>query len=65
MGMTFSSCHLLQLFDLVLDNDSLVDHPLEILIVGIEKLELNLVIESIQEGIIFVFISINIIRCIP
>jgi hypothetical protein len=56
---------LLHLFDLDFDNDSLVDYLLEILVVGIEKLELNLVIEPIQEGILFLFIRINLIRCIP
>jgi hypothetical protein len=38
---------LIHLFDLVLNNYSLVDHPLKILVVDVEKLELNLVIESI------------------
>jgi hypothetical protein len=38
---------------------------LEILVVSIEELELNLVVEPIQEGILFLFIRINIIRCIP
>jgi hypothetical protein len=33
-------------------------------LVGIEKLELNLTVEPIQEGILFPFIHINIIRCI-
>jgi hypothetical protein len=33
---------LLHLLDLVLDNDSLIDHPLKILVVSVEKLELNL-----------------------
>jgi hypothetical protein len=56
---------LLHLFDLVFDNDSLVDHPLEILVVGIVKLKLNLTVESIQEGILCLCININIIRCIP
>jgi hypothetical protein len=56
---------LLHLLDFVLNNDSLVDHPLEIFIVGVEKLELNLVIESIQECILFLLISVDIIRCIP
>jgi hypothetical protein len=55
---------LLHLFDLVLNNDSLVNHPLEILVVGVEKLELNLIIKSIQEGILFLLICINIIQCI-
>jgi hypothetical protein len=61
----FSLAILLHLLDLVLDKDSLVDHPLEILVVGVEKLELNLIIESIQECIMFLLISINIIPCIP
>jgi hypothetical protein len=56
---------LLHLFHLVFDNDSLIDHLLEILVVGIEKLELDVVVEPIQEGIMFLFIRINIIRCIP
>jgi hypothetical protein len=55
----------LHLLDLVLDNDSLIDHPLEILIVCVEKLELDLIVESIQECILFLFISINFIQCIP
>jgi hypothetical protein len=55
---------ILPLFDLVFNNDSLVNHLVEILIVGIEKLELNLVIEPIQEGILFLFIRTNLIRCI-
>jgi hypothetical protein len=63
--MTFPLAILLHLFDLVLNNDSLIDHPLEILVVSVEKLELNLVVESIQECILFLFIRINIIRCIP
>jgi hypothetical protein len=56
---------LLHFFDLVFDNDSLVDHLLEILVVGIEKLELNLIVEPIQEGFLFLFIHINLIRCTP
>jgi hypothetical protein len=55
---------LLHIFDLVLNNDSLVNHPLEILVVSVEKLELNLIIKSIQEGILFLLICINIIQCI-
>jgi hypothetical protein len=64
-GMHFPLTILLDLLDFVLDNDSLVDHPLEILIVSVEKLELNLVIESIQECILFLLIGVDIIRCIP
>jgi hypothetical protein len=56
---------LLHLLDFVLDNDSLVDHPLETFIVGVEKLELNLVIKPIHECIMFLLISVDIIRRIP
>jgi hypothetical protein len=63
--MAFSACYSSPSLDLVLDNDSLVDHPLEIFIVGVEKLELNLIIESIQECILFLLISVDIIWRIP
>jgi hypothetical protein len=62
---------LLHLLDLVLNYDGLIDHPLEILIVCVEKLKLDLIvesiliIESIQEGILFLFIGIDIIWHIP
>jgi hypothetical protein len=56
---------LLHLFKLVLHNDSLVDHPLEIFIVSVEKLKLNLIIESIQECIMFLLIGVDIIQPIP
>jgi hypothetical protein len=65
MLLTEDCLEILHLLNLVFYNDGLVDHPLEILVVSIEKLELNLIIESIQEGILFLFININIIRCIP
>jgi hypothetical protein len=62
---------LLHLLDLVLNYDGLIDHPLEILIVCVEKLKLDLIvesiliIESIQEGNLFLFIGIDIIWHIP
>jgi hypothetical protein len=36
-----------------------------ILVVCVEKLKLDLIVESIQECILFPFVSINIIRCMP
>jgi hypothetical protein len=56
---------LLHLFKLVLHNDSLVDHPLKIFIVSVEKLKLNLIVESIQECILFFLIGVYIVRRIP
>jgi hypothetical protein len=47
MEWQFPHAILLHLLDPVLDNDSLIDHPLEIIIVYVEKLELDLVVESI------------------
>jgi hypothetical protein len=63
-------CHfplaiLLHLFKLVLHNDSLVDHPLKIFIVSVEKLKLNLIVESIQECILFLLIGVYIVRRKP
>jgi hypothetical protein len=63
--MTFSFSILLYFVNLVLDNHSLVDHPLKILVIYVEKLKLNLIIESIEECIMFLLIGINIIWCIP
>jgi hypothetical protein len=51
--MAFSSCNLLHLLDHVLKNDSLVNHSLEILIIYVEKLELDLVVESIRNASYF------------
>jgi hypothetical protein len=56
---------LLHLFKLVLHNDSIVYHPLKIFIVSVEKLKLNLIVESIEECILFLLIGVYIIQRIP
>jgi hypothetical protein len=56
---------LLRLFKLVLHNDSLVDHPLKIFIVSVEKLKLDLIVESIQECIMFLIIGVYIVWRVP
>jgi hypothetical protein len=55
---------LFHLLKLVLPNDSLVNHLLEILIVSIEQLELNFIIEPIQECILFLLVCVDIIWCV-
>jgi hypothetical protein len=52
---------LFHLIKLVLHNDGLINHSLEILIVNIKYLELDFNIEPIQECILFLFISVDII----
>jgi hypothetical protein len=53
---------LLHLLDLVFNNNGLVDHVLEVCIVCVEQLELDIIIQPIQELVLFLFISVNVIR---
>jgi hypothetical protein len=56
---------LLHLLDLVFNNNDLVDHVLEVCVVCVEQLELNIIIQSIQEHVMFLFISADVVRGIP
>jgi hypothetical protein len=49
---------LLHLLDLVFNNNGLVDHVLEIFVVCVEQLKLNI----IQEHVLFLFISVDVVR---
>jgi hypothetical protein len=53
---------LLYLLDLVFNNNGLVDHVLEICVVRVEQLELNIIIQSIQEHVMLLFINVDVIR---
>jgi hypothetical protein len=53
---------LLHLLDLVFNNNGLVDHVLEVCVVYVEQLELNIIIQPIQEHVLFLFISVDVIR---
>jgi hypothetical protein len=53
---------LLHLLDLVFNNNGLVDHVLEVCVVYVEQLELNIIIQPIQEHVMFLFISVDVIR---
>jgi hypothetical protein len=60
-------CHLplairLHLLDLVSNNHGLVNHVLEVCVVRVEQLELNIIIQSIQEHVLFLFIRIDVVR---
>jgi hypothetical protein len=51
---------LLHFLEFVFNNNSLVDHVLEIGIVGVEQLELNIIIQSLQEYVLLHFISVDV-----
>jgi hypothetical protein len=53
---------LLHLLDLVFNNNGLVDHVLEVGVVCVEQLELNVIIQSIQEHVLFILIGVGIFR---
>jgi hypothetical protein len=56
---------LLYFSDLVFNNNGLVDHVLEVGVVGIEQLELNVIIQPIQEHVLLLLIYVDVIRGIP
>jgi hypothetical protein len=56
---------LLNFSDLVFNGNGLVDHVLEVGVVGVEQLELNVIIQPIQEHIQLLLICVDVIRGIP
>jgi hypothetical protein len=56
---------LLHFSDLVLNNNGLVDHVLEVSVVSVEQLELNVIIQPTQEHVMFLLIRVDVIRGIP
>jgi hypothetical protein len=53
---------LLHFSDLVFNDNDLIDHVLEVGVVGVEQLELNVIIQPIQEHILFLLIRADVIR---
>jgi hypothetical protein len=56
---------LLNFSDLIFNDNGLVDHVLEVSVVGVEQLELNVIIQSIQEHVLFLLIHVEVVRGIP
>jgi hypothetical protein len=52
---------LLHILDLIFNNNGLVNHVLEVCVVYVEQLESNIIIQSIQEYVLFLFISVDVI----
>jgi hypothetical protein len=56
---------LLHLFQLVLDDDGIVNQMLKIWVVCGEQLELDLVIEFLEKCILLLFISVDVVGGVP
>jgi hypothetical protein len=51
--------------DLVLNDNGLVNHVLEVNVVSVEQLELNVTIQSTQEHVLLLLVGADVIRGIP
>jgi hypothetical protein len=63
-------CHLplailLHFSDVVFNDNGLVDHVLEVSVVGVEQLELSIIIQPIQEHVLLLLVCVDIVRGIP
>jgi hypothetical protein len=63
-------CHfplaiLLQFFYLIFNDNGLVDHVLEVDVVGVEQLELNVIIQPTQEHVLLLLIRVDVVGGIP
>jgi hypothetical protein len=43
----------------------LIDHVLEVGVVGVKQLELNVIIQPVQEHILFLLVHVDVVRGIP
>jgi hypothetical protein len=51
---------LVHFLEFAFNNNDLVDHVLEIGIVGVEQLELNIIVQSLQEHVLLLFITVDV-----
>jgi hypothetical protein len=56
---------LLHLSYLVFNNNGLVDHVLEVGVVSVKQLELNVIIQPIQEHVMFLLVRVDVVGGIP
>jgi hypothetical protein len=56
---------LLHFPNLVFNDNGLVDHVLEVGVVGVEQFELNVIIQPTQEHVLLLLIRVDVIRGIP
>jgi hypothetical protein len=51
---------LLHFLEFGFNNNGLADHVLEISVVSAEQLELNIIVQSLQEHVLLLFISVDV-----
>jgi hypothetical protein len=51
---------LLHFLEFTFNNNSLVDHVLEIDVISVEQLELNIIVQSLKEHVLLLFISVDV-----
>jgi hypothetical protein len=51
---------LLHFLEFAFNNNGLVDHVLKISVVDVEQLELNIIVQSLQEHVLLLFISVDV-----
>jgi hypothetical protein len=56
---------LLHFSNLVFNDNGLVDHVLEVGVVGVEQLEMNVIIQPTQEHVLLLLIHVDVVRGIP
>jgi hypothetical protein len=56
---------LLLLFQLILDDDALVNQMLKIWVIGVEQLKLDLVIETLEKHILLLHVGVDVVNGVP
>jgi hypothetical protein len=56
---------LLHFSDHVFNDNGLVDHVLEVGVVGVEQLELNVIIQPVREHVLLLLVYVDVVRGIP
>jgi hypothetical protein len=56
---------LLHLIYLIFNDNGLVDHVLEVSVVGVKQSELNVIIQPTQEHVLLLLIRVDVVRVIP
>jgi hypothetical protein len=51
---------LLHFLEFTFNNNGLVDHVLEIGVISVEQLELNIIVQSFQEHVLLLFVSVDV-----
>jgi hypothetical protein len=56
---------LLYFLYLIFNDNGLVDHVLEVGVVGVKQLELNVIIQPTQEYVLLLLVRVDVVRGVP